>query len=228
MALNEINEIAYLYLFDNRICQKVNYPTTRTITRKAERINENGVKNYVDIHERHFGTIEGMLIDIQLRERDNNRKEWLIWLQDGAEKYCLQLRYSSRESKRFLSYLPNADLNHFIKIQTFKEKESDGTALLVSQRNAYLKSAFTKDNPNGLPQMVKAFNEQGKEVWNDNEQMAFFEQLANDLNKQLHRLHGTPPRLRQQAAAPTTVAATVTKTDSPFPTEGGSDEDFPF
>jgi hypothetical protein len=227
MALNEINEIAYLYLFEHRICQKVNYPTTRTITRKAERIDTNGVKTYIDIHERHFRTIEGMLIDIQLKERDNGRKEWHLWLQDGAEKYCLQLHYSSRESKRFLSYLPNADLNHFIKIQTFKEKESDGTALLVSQRNIWLKSAFTKDAPNGLPQMVKGFNEQGKEVWNDTEQMVFFEQLAETLNKQLHKLHGTPPRLRK-TDTPTATSPAIAETANPFPAEVGADEDAPF
>lgn len=222
MALNETNEIAYLYLFDHRICQRVNYPTNRTITRKAERVDPNGVKTYVDIHERHFGNIEGMLIDIQLKERDNGRKEWCFWLQDGAEKYCLQLRYSSRESKRLLSYLPNADLNHFVKIQTFKEKESDGTALLVSQRGTWLKSAFTKDTPNGLPQMVKGFNKEGKEVWDDTEQMKFFEQLAASLNTKLHKLHGTPYRLqeRQDVAAP---AAVVTESN-PFPVSEGDDK----
>lgn len=227
MALNETNEIAYLYLFDHRICQRVNYPTNRTITRKAERIDGNGVKTYVDIHERHYGTIEGMLIDIQLKERDNGRKEWYFWMQDGAEKYCLQLRYSSRESKRFLSYLPNADLNHFVKIQTFKEKDSDGTALLISQRGTWLKSAFTKDNPNGLSPMVKTFNEQGKEVWDDTAQMTFFEQLAASLNSKLHRLHGTPYRLQERQAV-ATPAAVVSDTTDPFAAIEGTYDKLPF
>ncbi len=221
MALEEKNEIIYLYLFDYHICQRVNYPTTRTITRKAERIDPNGVKTYIDIHERRFGFVEAMLIDIQVKERENGWKEWLIWLQDGAEKYCLQLRYSSRESKRLLSYLPNADLNHFIRIQTFKEKESDGTALLVSQRGTFLKSYFTKDNPNGLPPMVKGFNSEGKEVWNDSDQMKFFEQWAERLNAQLHKLHGLPYRLRQQTPPP--VANTTT--EAPFTSEIMAAED---
>lgn len=228
MALSEVNEIAYLYLFDHRICQKVNYPTNRTITRKAERIDHNGVKTYVDINERHYGHIEGMLIDIQLKERDNGRKEWYFWLQDGAEKYCFQLRYSSRESKRFLSYLPNADLNHFIKVETKKEKEGNGTALFMSQRGISLKSAFTKDNPNGLPQMVKTFNDQGKEVWNDTEQMKFFEQLAESLNKNLHKLHGLPVRLRQTEREPVAAQPAAVQIENPFPVEGGNGDDLPF
>lgn len=228
MALNETNDIVYLYLFDHHVCQRVNYPTNRTITRKVEKIDGNGTKTYVDIHERHLGDFDGMLIDIQLKERDNGRKEWYLWIQDGAEKYCLQLRYSSRESKRFLSYLPNADLNYYIKIKTFKEKDSNGTALLISQRGVYLKSAFTKDNPNGLPQMVKGFNNEGKEVWDDAEQMQFFEQLANDLNSKLHKLHGIPPRLRQTATnAPVTGQTVTSETPNPFPANGG-DDDLPF
>ena len=108
--------------------------------------------------------------------------------------------------------------------ETFKEKESDGTALLASQRGTWLKSAFTKDNPNGLPQMVKGFNKEGKEVWDDAEQMRFFEQLAASLNAKLHRLHGTPYRLQERPA----MAPAAVPESNPFPLSEGPEDKLPF
>lgn len=226
MALQDTNEITFLYIFDSRLTERLNYPTSKSITRKVEKISETGSKSYVDVHERPYGFVEGMLIDIQLKTFEKS-KEWYFWLQDGVEKYCLKLRYSSRESKRLLSYLPNADLGHFIRVQVFREKEGSGTALLVKQRDAYLKSGFTKDNPNGLPQMVKGYNSEGKEVWNDDDQMVFFEKLVNEtLNPKLHRLHGTPARLRPRNDAPADAPPTAPSFAPVPPVENG--DDLPF
>lgn len=230
MALQESNDIVFMYVFDAKICERINYPTNKSITRKIEKISDTGVKTYQDIHERHYGFIEGMLIDIQLKTFENqNDKIWNFWLQDGLEKYCLKLRYSSRESKRLLSYLPNADLNHFIRIVVFREKDSTGTALLVNQRGKYLKSAFTKNAPNGLPQMVKTFNDKGKEVWDDKEQMEFYEKLVSDtINPTLHRLHGVPPRMRTAEQATATSSQTTNRPPSTAPVSEGGDDDLPF
>jgi|GEM_PF-836570 len=226
MALQETNDIIFLYVFDSKICQRINYPTSKSITRKVEVISETQTKSYKDIHEHHYGYVEGMLIDIQLKTFERS-KEWYFWLQDGLEKYCFKLRYSSRESKRLLSYLPNADLNHYIRIQVFPEKEGNGTALLVKQRNAFLKAAYTRDNKNGLPDMEKIHNDLGKEVWDDSKQMVFFEALVNNtINPTLHKLHGLPQRLRSEQSA--SQNATTPNPAKPETNAETGDDDLPF
>jgi hypothetical protein len=98
---------------------------------------------------------------------------------------------SSGPAKSFLSALPNLDLTKMTKLIP-KREEKDGVArtkILLSQNNAGVKWAFTKDNPGEMPPMKK-IKVKGKETWDDTDQLEFFEALVTKYNDKL-KAHGT-------------------------------------
>jgi hypothetical protein len=51
-----------------------------------------------------------------------------------------------------------------------------------NQNGSGLKWAFTKDNPNGMPDLVK-IKVKGKDTWDDSDRMEFLENYAKGLFK---------------------------------------------
>jgi hypothetical protein len=197
MAFHEQNTAVYITIYDAKLTRRFDAPNQKTVSR----INKSGKM----VHEQYFSAIEGMLLDIELRHSDYGR-QWLFHFQDGIEKFVLQLDYHSREAKSFLSRLPNTKLDYFIRTQVFKN-EKGVTQLFTRHGKTTIPSAYTKDNPNGLPEMVKAMQSDGSTKWDDTAQMVFFEQLAQDTNVAIYRVHGTPQRLRK--STPTADSAEV-------------------
>lgn len=212
MALQEENTVAYLYIFNGRIAQRVDNPTEKTVSRT----NKNGVR----IHERYYGAVQGMLTNIELENGDYG-KQWILHFQDGIDKYILRLSYSSRVAKSIFCRLPNAALDEFITVIAWKDKD-DKEACAVRHGNANIPMRYTKDNPNGLPQMVKTV-ENGKDVWSDADQMKFLENLVLEtIVPKLHRLHGRPKTKEAPAETPNNTEASFQAFDA------GTGDDAPF
>ncbi|AEI47644.1 hypothetical protein [Runella slithyformis] len=213
MALHEENSVAYLYIFNGRIAQRVDHPTDKTVSRT----NKNGQR----IHERYYGAVQGMLTNIELESGDYG-KQWLLSLQDGLDKYTLRLGYSSRIAKSIFCRLPNAALDEFITVIAWKDKD-DKEASVIRHGSANIPMKYTKDNPNGLPPMVKTVVD-GKDVWNDTDQMKFLESLVLEtIVPKLHRLHGRPKAKEVPAQATTSESSFQA-----FDATTGNGDDAPF
>jgi hypothetical protein len=88
--------------------------------------------------------------------------------------------YSSGYSSSFLKALPNVDISAKVKLSPKMTIEGDKkkTTLFINQHGTAAKHFYTKDNPNGLPQMVQK-KVKGKMQWDDSEMMEFFENMVN-------------------------------------------------
>ena len=77
------------------------------------------------------------------------------------------------------------------------------TSVIIAQGDKGVKWAFTKDAPGDLPPM-RQIKVKGKDVWDDSDQLAYFEKMITDINNKL------------TAVAPT------------LGSESGKDDDLPF
>lgn len=139
-------------------------------------------KNNRTVHEAFYDRIKGRITDIKVRDREEFGKEWNITLVDSAgNTEVLQFKFSSGYANGFLRALPNVDVTREITFGPFMKMEGDKkkTTLFLNQDGKAAKWAFTKDSPNGCPEMVQV-KYQGKLVWDDSEQMEFLEKMVNE------------------------------------------------
>ena len=157
-----------------KFCESVeaNTPDAVTRTNKVGRV----------VHELFHDSFVGKLVGIRTKESAEYGKSWIFDFQDidTSEMYHLQLSYSNSFATAFLKMLPNIDLTQLIKLSP-SAKLVDGknqTALFVNQNGAPVKHAYTRENPNGLPDMVK-ITVKGKETWDDSDRLAYLENMVN-------------------------------------------------
>lgn len=144
-----------------------------------------------------FGYVEGHLIGIEIQDAEyqgDKYKRLSLKINDGTQSYILQMRLDSGYGRAFCCAIPNANLSLPIKISpSFKD---DRGGLFLNQNGHALKWFFTKDNPNGLPQM-KPVEVRGKTVWDNSDQQEFFVRMIERLKTKL------VPELLAGPAAPT-------------------------
>jgi len=132
------------------------------------------------VSEKYYDNFTGKLVSIKTTD-GNYGKQWVFGFQDSGEVYNLQLGYTNSFAKNIIKMLPNADLSKEMKVQPQTKVEADGTkksSIFISQDGVSLKHFYTKDNPNGLPQM-KQVKIKGALVWDDSDQMVFLENMVN-------------------------------------------------
>lgn len=178
MAVGNSSHATYYNISNGKVCRSLQSASPTSITRE----NKNGRT----VHEEFYDYIEGKIVDIQTRENDYG-KNWLVTLDDGSGRFVLQMPYSGGYSGAFLKTLPNVDLDQPVKLtpKLTIEGEKKKTVLFVNQGGKALKFAYSKDNPNGLPQLEQK-KVKGKMVWDDSEMMSFLEDMVkNDILPQL-------------------------------------------
>lgn len=169
-AIQENNAI-FLTIGNGKICKRVSKPSAIS----KERVNKNGVT----VHEEYYKGWKGQITGIAVREHQEFGKFWNITLTDDDGDAILQMNYSSGYSAAFLKTLPNIDLNSDVVITPNQKMEGDKkkTTLFISQHGVPLKHFYTKDNPNGLPQL-KQIKVKGKVTWDDSDMMEFLEKMV--------------------------------------------------
>lgn len=183
MGAGNNTNATYYSIGDGKICRQFNSPDNET----KERVNKNGKV----VHEKFYDFLEGKIVDIGTKDSDFGRS-WLITLEDEEGRYILQMPYSSGYSSAFLKILPNVDLTHKVKItpKLTMDGTKKKTSLFINQRGQALKHAFTKDNPNGLPELEQK-KVKGKVVYDDSDIMEFLEKMVVD--EILPKLKGQQP-----------------------------------
>lgn len=181
MALNKGEGAGTIYLSvaNGKLVRQFKQATKES----AERVNKTGKL----VHEEFYKDLTGVITKIDTKENDYG-KQWQIVFQDGEEKYMVQMPYSGRYSSSFLKALPNVQQGQPVRFMPWEmqdkadaNKKITGVTLYQDDGNGSVKiaPAFTKEDPNGLPEMTKA-KVKGKIIWDDDAMMTFLEEKARE------------------------------------------------
>ena len=215
-ATNESTNKIYLTTFQGMMVRRVAKGTPDA----KMRINKMGD----EVHELQFDTLSGYLDDIRLEEPPEKNpeygKSWAFVIEDGDEVFELKLGAKGREASAFLSRLPNMDFSQPVKVKTYFIEGDDKKwrgFLAIHQNGEKVEPYFSKDNPNGLPQLESTVVD-GETVWDGSKQRAFFLRMVEE--KVLPKIRAERPL--SEAA---TVSPVVVDDDIPMPDEKDEPED---
>jgi len=192
MGLDNRQAGNYITILGGKLCQRVPEGTEGAI----KRVNKLGNT----VFEKFYDSFTGRLVDIKVQEGTYG-KTWNFVFQDREELYTLQLSYSNSFATAFLKILPNIDLTKEIKVSP-SVKEVDGknkSTLFVNQDGKALKHAFTRENPNGMPDMEQV-TVKGVLQWDDTKRLIFLQEMVDTVI--MPQLLGTASQAAQPVVTP--------------------------
>jgi hypothetical protein len=176
--------LKYLSFMSGKFVQRVQEGTEGSNPRELKK----GPNEGKIVHELEYDTYEGQIYNIETEAGEyGTRLHIFIDVstdEDPDSKVKLSLPLSSGPAKGFLSRLPVIDLAKDVVLKGYnienKETGRFNSYLVPYQDGQKLASQYTKDNPNGLPKM-KQIKVKGAKVWDDTEQLEFFEALIKQI-----------------------------------------------
>lgn len=171
MGLGNREDGNFITILNGKLCQRVPEGTEGAVTR----VNKIGNT----VHEKFHDFFVGKLVDIKVKDGEYG-KTWNFHFVDSGELYILQLSYSNSFATAFLKMLPNIDLTKEMKVSP-SVKEVDGkqrSSLFINQDGQTVKHAYTRENPNGMPDLVKVIVK-GQEVWDDTKRLEFLQNMVD-------------------------------------------------
>lgn len=176
-GLGHNNSSIFLNINDGKIVRRFKEPTQYS----RSRILQKGPNVGKEVHEEMYDYVSGVIKDIVVKSGDYG-KSWNITINGDGIDYVLQLDYSSGYSSAFLKTLPNiTDFSKEVKISpkvTLADGGKKKATLFVNQGGKAIKWYYTKDNPNGLPDM-RQLVVRNEKVWDDTDMMLFLEDMVN-------------------------------------------------
>lgn len=167
--------------------QRMKEATKDTIEREIEK----GPNKGKTIHELHYQTIEGQLLNIEKKSHEDYGDSWEFTIDvsvnpEDDEKIILTVK--SGYAKNIIMRLPNINFRHDVVLTAYsftpKGQSKERKGISVAQSGNKVEPYYTKEKPNGLPQMVQV-KYKGKLQWDDSDQMEFLEKMINDQIKPL-------------------------------------------
>jgi hypothetical protein len=175
MGLNKYGEGGiFLGISDGKLVQQHREPQKNVTT---TRITKTGKT----VHEEKFDYIEGILFSLKTKENDYG-KQYILGVQDGDDKFFINISYSSRYATSFLKALPNIDVSKPVKLMPWAMTDKNDstkkvTGITMWQDGEKITPFYTKEAPNGLPEMVQV-KLKGKMQWDSTDMDAFLEDMA--------------------------------------------------
>lgn len=173
MGLNQSQSesVIFLQIANGKIVRQVKSAQEGSVSR----VNKLGR----EVHELFYDSITGVITDVITRESEYG-KSWVVSIKSD-KLYKLEFNYSSGYATTFLKALPNVSFGSNVTLspKLIIDGDKKKSVLFISQDGKGLKHFFTKDNPNGLPDLKK-IKIKGKESWDDSDRMEFLEQYVKD------------------------------------------------
>lgn len=209
MGLDNREGGKYITILNGKFCVRVPQGTDGAV----ERVNKLGNT----VYEKFYDSFEGKLVNIRTQDSPYG-KNWVFDFRDEGEVYHLQLSYSNSYATNILKILPNVDLTKEMKVQPAQRIEDGKTksSLFISQDGVTLKHAYTKDNPNGLPQMEQ-ITIKGQLVWDDTKRLEFLSAMVE---------RDILPKLPKDAQVAPTKADEALAVEQPVSASETDDDDF--
>ena len=169
---SQSDSVIFLQIANGKIVRQSKTPVEGSVAR----INKLGR----EVHELFYDSLTGVIKDITTRESDYG-KSWIVKVNSDGKNYQLEFNYSSGYATTFLKALPNVSFGNPLTLspKLIIDNDKKKSVLFISQDGKGLKHYFTKDNPNGLPDLKK-IKIKGKESWDDSDRMEFLEQYVQN------------------------------------------------
>lgn len=216
MGLNTRQEGNFITILGGKFCVRVPEGSPGAVTRT----NKMGKV----VHEKFYDNFTGKLIGIKTQDGEYG-KSWIFSFKDKEEVYHLQLSYSNSFATQFLKILPNVDLTKEMKVSP-SVKEVDGknkSSLFVNQDGSAIKHAYTREKPNGMPDMEQV-TVKGQLVWDDTKRIAFlYDMVATTIIPKLDAING-----KETTATPVTAPQNALEALEAEDTSGVNPDDVPF
>jgi hypothetical protein len=122
---------------------------------------EQGPNEGKTVYEKFYDRITGKISKINYKTNDKYGDSIEVYIDDCV----LNINwgdFSVRDS--FIKRLPNIDLEKDVECGVFLDKETKRIVFVVRQDGEVVPYAFTREEPNGIPQAIKK-EERGKEIW---------------------------------------------------------------
>lgn len=166
----------FLNISDGKIVRQHQNPVEGVTTTRE---NKNGKV----VHEEFFKSVSGVLKNIRSKETPFGMV-WEVSIEDNGEDFVLSWNYSSRYTNHFFRALPNVYLSKEITVNPWSMKDkSDAskTAIGMSlyQDGKKIEFAYSKEEPGDMPEL-KQKKVKGKAVWDDSDQLEFFEAMVKE------------------------------------------------
>ena len=173
MGLNQSQEsVIFLSISNGKIVRQVKEKEEKSVSR----VNKMGR----EVYELFYDSITGTIKNVTTRESEYG-KSWVVNIESEGKMYKLEFNYSSGYANTFLKALPNVSFGDLVTLspKLIIDGDKKKSVLFISQDGKGLKHFFTKDNPNGLPDLKK-IKIKGKESWDDSDRMEFLEQYVQN------------------------------------------------
>ncbi len=164
-----------------------------------------------------YDYIEGHVTGFSTREEEIAGKPKLkfqVHLSDQGENYILKMDVDSSYFRMFCCVLPNINWSYPVRFIP-RLKEENGikkSSLILVNNGTPLKFAFTKDNPNGTPEVTFTKNKKGEiiDIDREEEQKFFFDLIAKAKSQLVHpAVAQEAPSHRPSSSIPTGTPKSV-------------------
>lgn len=173
MSFQNKSSNIFFTIYDGKFVQRVQEGTLGA----KSRINKIGK----EVHEVFHDSFTGKIVNIRTTDSPDYGKSWYFDLEGDKDKkiYSLQLPYSNSFATALLKILPNVNLDEVMTLSP-SVKMIDGknrSTMFVNQNGNAIKHAYTKDAPNGMPDMVE-ITVKGQKVWDDTDRIEFLHAMV--------------------------------------------------
>lgn len=182
MSVGNQETVIFLSLRKGKLCRIVPEGTPKSYPRTK---NDQSI-----VYELRYNYIEGHITDIVTKKtpyvedgKETIIRSWVLTVIDESwAVFKVEINYNSSYAKQFLNRIPNIDFTEQVRLLVGESpKENDPTKmqgwLSVSQNRQKVLAAYTKEEPGRLPQL-DITEQDGKTIYNDEKQMAYYEELV--------------------------------------------------
>jgi hypothetical protein len=169
MGLNQSQSesLVFLGIANGKIVRQFKEKTDKS----TSRVNKMGR----EVHEEFYDSLTGILKHVSTKESEYG-KFWVVKMESEGKLYQIEMNYSGGYAASFLKTIPNADISKEFTLTPKLTIEGDKkkSVIFINQAGSGLKWFFTRDNPNGMPELAK-IKVKGKDTWDDSDRMEFLE-----------------------------------------------------
>jgi hypothetical protein len=138
----------------------------------VSRVNKNGDT----VYELLYDYIEGYIVGAKMDSHDQYGDSIKLTMSGEGMSAELQIKFDSAYGRSFLFKMLSIDLSQELRIVPYafvsKDTGKNITGLNIYQGGKKIENLYTKENPNGLPQLKEVkFN--GKKQWDNTDQINF-------------------------------------------------------
>ena len=164
MGLNKNNNNGkFLGITNGKISLRVPEGTEGAVERET--------KNGDTVYEEYFDSVSGYIVGGGVERKkigDNTIEQVTVKIKDSdGDHFTLNIPWASRVRDSFIKVLPNLDVSKQVEIVVFPSKNAKDKGrpvLIVKQDGSKVDWAYSRTEPNGLPQPTKR-TVKGIETW---------------------------------------------------------------